>query len=143
MSDREAMIEKRPDLRDIIERGLKDYRMQFSVDEDGDALPLVDALTPPLDSDIKHGLEELHLLADILAVTVHDAGYSIAASVAAEAVKAERERICSDPPLSCCVGDVIAHRKHTEECFSHQQKHGKYLDGSTGDHPFTRQQEEK
>jgi len=50
---------------------LKQYRCQHQVDEDGNALPLVDALSPK--DTIKEGLEEIEMLADDVAEAIDQA----------------------------------------------------------------------
>jgi hypothetical protein len=47
-----------------IEKALNEYRLQQTVLEDGGGLPLVDALSPPGDDDIRRGKEEIELLTD-------------------------------------------------------------------------------
>lgn len=56
-------------LRDAgaVERALRSYRCQHTVDEDGEPLLLVDALTPKGDSTIARGEQEIELLADHIA----------------------------------------------------------------------------
>ena len=44
---------------------LKDYRCQYTDCDEG-GCSLVDVLTPPDENDVKHGIEELELLAEYL-----------------------------------------------------------------------------
>ena len=59
-------IEKR------VVRALRTYRCQNTRDADGDALDLVDVLTPPDAADIAGGRRELELLAEHITMTVVD-----------------------------------------------------------------------
>lgn len=51
-----------------INRALKGYHLQYThlTEDDGDSLPLVDALTPPGDGSIERGLQEIELLTDAI-----------------------------------------------------------------------------
>lgn len=48
-------------------RILRDYRCQYTFDENQDGIELLDMITPPRDSEISRGLLELELLADHIA----------------------------------------------------------------------------
>ena len=55
-----------------VARALRSYRCQHTRDDDGDALDLVDVLTPPGAADIADGKRELELLAEHITMTVVD-----------------------------------------------------------------------
>jgi hypothetical protein len=55
-----------------VARALASYRCQHTRDADGDALDLVDMLTPPGAADIADGKSELGLLAEHITMTVVD-----------------------------------------------------------------------
>jgi len=55
-----------------VARALTTYRCQYTRDADGDALDLVDVLTPPGGTDIADGRRELELLAEHITMTVVD-----------------------------------------------------------------------
>jgi hypothetical protein len=50
---------------------LKDYRCQYTDCDEG-GCSLVDVLTPPDENDIKHGTEELEMLAEYLTCRLDD-----------------------------------------------------------------------
>ena len=56
-----------PVSRDSIEALLHTYRCQYTEDDDGNGLPLVDVFTPMGRANIADGKSEVHLLADMLA----------------------------------------------------------------------------
>ena len=55
------------EIRDCIEKILLNHRLQFTTDEDGDGLSLVDCICPIEDGDISRGKMELEYLADSIA----------------------------------------------------------------------------
>lgn len=59
---------------DALLAALKSYRCQYTVDHDGDALPLVDALSPG--ETIAEGERELELLAEHLSLVIDEANAS-------------------------------------------------------------------
>jgi len=61
MDSRQA---EREALGDKIEYLLRHYRLAYTVDDEGEGYPLVDAVTPPDQGTITMGIEELHNLAD-------------------------------------------------------------------------------
>ena len=50
-----------------IKAALKNYCCQYSQNEDGDGLPLVDVLTPQEDTNISRGIAELNMIAEHIA----------------------------------------------------------------------------
>lgn len=46
---------------------LKNYRCQYTQDEHGEGIPLVDLITPEIDTDIARGQMEMELLAEHIA----------------------------------------------------------------------------
>lgn len=56
---------------DALLAALKSYRCQYTVDHDGDSLPLVDALSPG--ETIAEGERELELLAEHLSLAIDEA----------------------------------------------------------------------
>ena len=62
------------DVRDLVAMALTSYRCQYTCDADGDALPLVDALTPPFAESIVDGKRELELLAEHISMNLEEEG---------------------------------------------------------------------
>jgi hypothetical protein len=57
------------DPRDTIERILREYRCQHTLDDDGEPLPLIDALSPG--ETVAEGRDEVHLIADDIAYQLY------------------------------------------------------------------------
>lgn len=52
---------------EVCMKKIREYRLNFTVDADGDGYPIVDALTPPDCSSITKGIEEVEYLVDSVA----------------------------------------------------------------------------
>jgi len=68
---------------ECIKRVLRDYRLTYTQDDDGDGYPLIDALSVGHDS-VKEGIEEIELIADVIAGELESLSARLAQPVAAK-----------------------------------------------------------
>ncbi|NQU42154.1 hypothetical protein HQ520_02630 [bacterium] len=101
-------------LRDAVQSELISYRCQFTRDNEGDSLALVDVLSP--DSTIKQGKLEIELLADAIACAVENAVAAAEQAALEEALELLRECEWTAWGTHCPICERYPLQGHAPDC---------------------------